>query len=276
VHAGWCRTCNEGKGYQQRIRNRRTPDQPPFGQWHGPYPDSLEATVAAHRILAGSARLLRPCGLCLGRNSASSHRHTIAPNRPLNVTFRVHINQGGSVTMHASTCPNVMTRQIADSPIEEIEGVVADGGGDWYGPYNRLASARLKADELIERASRGRLRHCMMCGRNSRLSRLDDLLAGPLALDAPAATAAIAASASQSAKQVVCLECGKARKILGRHLRQVHKITPEQYRQKWNLPTDYPMIPAGHLKRMRTARRHALVRQDGHQDQPFPNLLETD
>src|SRR5215212_3798840 len=41
---------------------------------------------------------------------------------------------------------------------------------------------------------------------------------------------------------IVCLEDGKRFKSLKRHLRTVYDLTPEQYRAKWGLPADYPMV----------------------------------
>ena len=41
---------------------------------------------------------------------------------------------------------------------------------------------------------------------------------------------------------LVCLEDGKKFKSLKRHLRTQYEMTPEQYREKWNLPPDYPMV----------------------------------
>src|SRR3982074_1255633 len=41
---------------------------------------------------------------------------------------------------------------------------------------------------------------------------------------------------------LVCLEDGKRFKSLKRHLRTQYKMTPEQYRDKWGLPADYPMV----------------------------------
>jgi predicted transcriptional regulator len=44
------------------------------------------------------------------------------------------------------------------------------------------------------------------------------------------------------ADYLVCLEDGKKLKMLKRHLRSSYKLTPEQYRNKWGLPPDYPMV----------------------------------
>jgi len=40
---------------------------------------------------------------------------------------------------------------------------------------------------------------------------------------------------------IICLEDGKKFQSLGTHLTKIHKMTPQEYREKWNLPSDYPM-----------------------------------
>ncbi|MBI3514879.1 MAG: MucR family transcriptional regulator [Proteobacteria bacterium] len=58
---------------------------------------------------------------------------------------------------------------------------------------------------------------------------------------------------------IVCLEDGRKGKLLKSYLRRRFKMTPDQYRAKWGLPDDYPMIaPAYALTRSRLARRHGL------------------
>jgi predicted transcriptional regulator len=57
---------------------------------------------------------------------------------------------------------------------------------------------------------------------------------------------------------IVCLEDGKQFKSLKRHLRTRYKMTPEQYRQKWNLPHDYPMVAKNYA-----AARSKLAKQSG-------------
>jgi predicted transcriptional regulator len=56
---------------------------------------------------------------------------------------------------------------------------------------------------------------------------------------------------------IVCLEDGKKFKSLKRHL-QHFNLTPDQYRQKWNLPTDYPMVAPNYA-----ATRSALAKSIG-------------
>lgn len=51
---------------------------------------------------------------------------------------------------------------------------------------------------------------------------------------------------------IVCLEDGKKLKMLKRHLRTVYGLTPEEYRAKWGLPLDYPMV-APNYSRQRSA-----------------------
>jgi predicted transcriptional regulator len=47
---------------------------------------------------------------------------------------------------------------------------------------------------------------------------------------------------SITADYIICLEDGKKFKSVKRHLRTHHDLSPEQYREKWNLASDYPMV----------------------------------
>ena len=47
---------------------------------------------------------------------------------------------------------------------------------------------------------------------------------------------------------IICLEDGKKFKSLKRHLRTHYDLSPEQYREKWSLPPDYPMVSANYAK----------------------------
>ncbi len=47
---------------------------------------------------------------------------------------------------------------------------------------------------------------------------------------------------------IVCLEDGKKLKMLKRHLKTSYNMTPEQYRDKWQLPPDYPMVAPNYAK----------------------------
>jgi len=62
---------------------------------------------------------------------------------------------------------------------------------------------------------------------------------------------------SITTEYLVCLEDGKKFKSLKRHLRQ-YRMTPDQYRAKWNLPADYPMVAPNYA-----AARSQLAKQMG-------------
>jgi predicted transcriptional regulator len=53
---------------------------------------------------------------------------------------------------------------------------------------------------------------------------------------------AIAVKKSVTSEYIVCLEDGKKFKSLKRHLRTHYNLSPEEYREKWDLPHDYPMV----------------------------------
>ncbi|NNU16325.1 transcriptional regulator [Parvularcula sp. ZS-1/3] len=48
---------------------------------------------------------------------------------------------------------------------------------------------------------------------------------------------------------LICLEDGKKLKMLKRYLRTQYNLSPEEYRRKWNLPADYPMVAPNYAKR---------------------------
>ena len=61
---------------------------------------------------------------------------------------------------------------------------------------------------------------------------------------------------------LVCMEDGKKFKSLKRHLRTQYQMTPDQYRAKWNLPADYPMVaPKYAAVRSRLAKQMGLGQQ---------------
>ena len=70
------------------------------------------------------------------------------------------------------------------------------------------------------------------------------------AADKPAVEAkpAVPVRRSVTDEYIICLEDGKKFKSLKRHLRTHYDLTPEQYREKWNLPADYPMVAPEYAK----------------------------
>lgn len=51
---------------------------------------------------------------------------------------------------------------------------------------------------------------------------------------------------------IACMECGKKQKMLKRHLMTNHQMTPADYRQKWGLSSDYPMVAPNYAEQRRT------------------------
>lgn len=57
---------------------------------------------------------------------------------------------------------------------------------------------------------------------------------------------------------LICLEDGKKLKMLKRHLKTAYNMTPEEYRERWGLPADYPMVAPNYAE-----RRSALAKDIG-------------
>jgi predicted transcriptional regulator len=73
---------------------------------------------------------------------------------------------------------------------------------------------------------------------------------------------AVSVKRSITPDHLVCLEDGKKFKSLRRHLRSQYNMTPEQYREKWGLPPDYPMVAPNYAAaRSRLAKQMGLGQQ---------------
>ena len=73
---------------------------------------------------------------------------------------------------------------------------------------------------------------------------------------------AISVKKSITPDHIVCLEDGKKFKSLKRHLRTQYNMTPEQYRDKWGLPPDYPMVAPNYAAaRSQLAKKMGLGQQ---------------
>ena len=73
---------------------------------------------------------------------------------------------------------------------------------------------------------------------------------------------AVSIKKSITADYLVCLEDGKKFKSLKRHLRTQYNMTPEQYREKWGLAADYPMVAPNYAAaRSRLAKQMGLGQQ---------------
>lgn len=73
---------------------------------------------------------------------------------------------------------------------------------------------------------------------------------------------AVPVKKSVTPEYLVCLEDGKRFKSLKRHLRSRYNLTPEEYRLRWNLPPDYPMVaPSYAAERSKLAKAQGLGQQ---------------
>ena len=73
---------------------------------------------------------------------------------------------------------------------------------------------------------------------------------------------AVSVKKSITPDHIVCLEDGKKFKSLKRHLRTQYSMTPEQYREKWGLPPDYPMVAPNYAAaRSQLAKKMGLGQQ---------------
>ena len=89
-------------------------------------------------------------------------------------------------------------------------------------------------------------------------------LSAPQEVEQPAPVPAVPVKKSVRDDYIVCLEDGKELKMLKRHLSTSYGMTPDEYRAKWGLPSDYPMVaPAYARKRQELAKRIGLGRKPG-------------
>jgi MucR family transcriptional regulator, transcriptional regulator of exopolysaccharide biosynthesis len=73
---------------------------------------------------------------------------------------------------------------------------------------------------------------------------------------------AVAVKKSVTNDHIICLEDGKKFKSLKRHLRTQYGLSPEEYREKWGLPSDYPMVAPNYAKaRSNLAKQMGLGQQ---------------
>ena len=77
---------------------------------------------------------------------------------------------------------------------------------------------------------------------------LETAAKGPIEKPVEGQVPAVPLKKSLTPDHIICLEDGKKFKSLKRHLRTTYDMTPEQYRSKWGLPVDYPMVAPNYAK----------------------------
>ncbi len=92
---------------------------------------------------------------------------------------------------------------------------------------------------------------------------------GTLGPEEPAPKPEPAVPIKQSVKPeyIVCLEDGKKQKMLKRHLKTAHDMTPDDYRKRWGLSPDYPVVAPNYAK-----QRSALAKKIGLGRKPGPTV----
>ncbi len=75
---------------------------------------------------------------------------------------------------------------------------------------------------------------------------------------------AVSIKQSVKAEYITCLEDGTEHKMLKRHLKTAHGMTPEEYRERWRLPRDYPLVSSNYAAvRSKLAKKIGLGQKPG-------------
>jgi predicted transcriptional regulator len=80
----------------------------------------------------------------------------------------------------------------------------------------------------------------------------------PAEISAERPQPAVPVKRSVTPDYIICLEDGKKLKMLKRHLKTAFNMTPEEYRERWELPADYPMVAPNYA-----SQRSRLAKQIG-------------
>jgi len=94
---------------------------------------------------------------------------------------------------------------------------------------------------------------------------LSGVTAGPETVEAPPKEPAVPVRRSITPDHLVCLEDGRKFKSLKRHLRTKYNMSPEEYRTKWSLPKDYPMVAPNYAKARSELAKQMGLGQGGRQ-----------
>ena len=101
---------------------------------------------------------------------------------------------------------------------------------------------------------------------NTVYSSLTGLNTQPREIPSEPLKPAVPIRKSVTPEYIVCLEDGKKLKMLKRHLRSTYNMSPDEYRARWGLPPDYPMVAPNYAaQRSEFANRIGLGRSSGRQ-----------
>lgn len=106
---------------------------------------------------------------------------------------------------------------------------------------------KIESQELVNLCNRLFVELSTLSGGDAQSARLPVQL--PLVPPSPPPVPAVLIEESVTPDYIYCLEDGKPFKSLKRHLSSHYGLTPDQYRQKWDLPADYPMVAPSYSKK---------------------------
>ena len=96
-------------------------------------------------------------------------------------------------------------------------------------------------------------------------SALTGVTAAPEPVEAPPKEPAVPVKRSVTPEFLICLEDGRKFKSLKRHLRTKYNMSPDEYRAKWSLPKDYPMVAPSYAKARSDLAKQMGLGQGGRQ-----------
>ena len=130
----------------------------------------------------------------------------------------------------------------------------------------QIVSAHVEHNDVLPRALPGLIKDVYQ----ALVSVGEGALAAPATRSTALPPAPVPARRASSGQTVfdyhlICMDCGLHMKMLKRHLQTVHHLTPAQYRAKWNLAGDYPMVA-----RQYATLRSNLAKESGLGKRPVP------
>ena len=92
----------------------------------------------------------------------------------------------------------------------------------------------------------------------------------------PVREPAVPIAKSVKRNEILCLDCGQGHKMLKRHISTGHGLTPEEYRERWGLARDYPLVAPNYAKqRSELAKKIGLGRKPGAAEAKKPAAKST-
>ena len=156
----------------------------------------------------------------------------------------------------SALCCALACRTAPGVALSKIRPGMSDSSGD--GTYIQLTANIVSAYVSNNTVPSGEISSLI----SQVYSALMRVSGGQAAAPPEPAKPAVSVKRSITPEYLVCLEDGKKFKSLKRHLRTQYDMTPEKYREKWGLPSDYPMVAPNYAAaRSRLAKQMGLGQQ---------------